>query len=90
MPRISVLLGAIAVLIPASAYAATDTGVVVSINPVIHAFTLSDDEVFFMPSTIDVGQFQIGYTVLVTYTKDNTGNKATAVDILFPKQPGNK
>ena len=83
MRRISVpLVGAIAVLIAASAYAATDTGVVVSINTNIHALTLSDDEVFFTPPSIDLGRFPIGYTVTVTYTKEDSSNKATAVDIL--------
>ena len=55
---------------------------------------------FFTPLSIDLGRFQIGYTVTVTYTREqaqgptlsgvDSSNYATAVDILFPKQLGNK
>lgn len=55
----------------ASAYAASATGMIKSIDTVKDTIVLSDGSVYSVPATVKMGQFKVGEKVTVTYQTQN-------------------
>jgi hypothetical protein len=64
----------------AFAAAQQDTGMIKSVDSVMHRITLADGKDFTLAKNISPGQWHVGDKVKVTYTTANGVNTASAVE----------